>query len=243
MLSEEMKNKVGWGFSFDNPFDHNPFSNEEWMINKEKSSDDFLLIQGYDANLYPTPDLGSGARSSFWYDYTIHNGLEYINRTGFQGTVQLDDVVIMESGKIVVEDKYAALTGKIDVLYQTPSANVTELLEQASVMNQTLAGEDELYLNVGMLHWDHKFMKKRVKPKNDSYHIIYELLSDSLAHNEIIKRPVIIDQERKIKENLSSFLVALLLSHRRVWVKYEEDIERKKHRSYWDHDITQFDLR
>ena len=65
MISEGMKQKVGWGFSFDNPFNHHPVSNEEWMINKEESTDDFLLIQGYDANLYPTPNLNDGIRSKF----------------------------------------------------------------------------------------------------------------------------------------------------------------------------------
>lgn len=251
MISEGMKQKVGWGFSFDNPFNHHPVSNEEWMINKEESTDDFLLIQGYDANLYPTPNLGDGIRSKFWYDYTIHCCLAYLDRTGFKGTVQLDDVTVMQDGKVCVEDHWAKLSTMIEPLYQENSIEyIKQLINQASVMNPTLPSEDELYLNVNVISWDHKLPRKMRRSKDEDYHAVYELLSDIEASKGYLKRPVIVTREHKITKNLPSFFAALLCGHKRIWVKYQDkqdgrEVNWSKHKRFnnWDKEDRQYDLR
>lgn len=253
MLSDEKRASLHYGFSFDNPFNHHPISSEEWMINKEESTEDFLLIQGYDANLYPTPDLGSGDRSKFWYDYTINRAIDYLKRIDFHGTVQLDDVLVMEDGKILVEDHYDRLSKLIDPLYHKDAiAHVAHLIEQASVMNPLTP--NELYLNVSIINWQHKFPQRMSRNKNEDYHTIYEILSDLESAGGYLKRPTIVSPDHKIVNNLPSFLAALVSGHKRVWVKYQDEsgkmnnmlkgYVKKRHRNFdWDGEDKRYDLR
>ena len=77
-----------------------PITSEEWLYNKEYSTESKVVYQGYDANMMPLPDLSTIQDNDYTRAYKaglISKVLEVTK--GFKGEVWLDDVCIKEISK------------------------------------------------------------------------------------------------------------------------------------------------
>lgn len=69
----------------------NPMCGEDWMFDKKSSTNEKLVFQGYDANLFPLPNLSTWPET-MWKQKVIQTGMQ--RTIDFTGEVWLDDVRI-----------------------------------------------------------------------------------------------------------------------------------------------------
>jgi hypothetical protein len=87
-VSNEVYQKYKAGFEVDSP---HPMCDEEWLFSGEYSTDEKLVFQGYDANLFPLPDFSTWPETE-WKQKVIQTGLQ--RTKDFIGEVWLDSVQI-----------------------------------------------------------------------------------------------------------------------------------------------------
>lgn len=75
--------------------DYPGICDEEWLLSERYSTDDFLLFQGYDANMFPMPDWKDFDENNFLHQRRKKACLQYVK--GFKGKVQMDSIVIKEA--------------------------------------------------------------------------------------------------------------------------------------------------
>lgn len=94
---KELYNKVKGGFVYNNSLaeygEFKDWATEEWLLNKDKSTDNKLVFEGYDANLCGLPNLSSRPKTS-WTDTLITSTLGMFS--WFNGEIWLDDVKIKD---------------------------------------------------------------------------------------------------------------------------------------------------
>ena len=94
---KELYNKVKGGFVYNNSQseygEFKDWATEEWLLNKAKSTDNKLVFEGYDANLFGLPSLSSRPQTS-WTGTLITSTLEMFS--WFSGEIWLDDVKIKD---------------------------------------------------------------------------------------------------------------------------------------------------
>ena len=79
---------------------NHPIETEDWLFQKDKSDQNKLVFYGYDANLFPMPNLSERPDNAYnrkWFEKLKNTALEFTK--DFKGEVWLDDVKIKETNK------------------------------------------------------------------------------------------------------------------------------------------------
>lgn len=77
-----------------------PIETEDWIFSPEDSNPNKLVFLGFDANLYPMPNLSKRPDNEYnreWFKKLKKTALEFTK--DFKGEVWLDDVKIKENQK------------------------------------------------------------------------------------------------------------------------------------------------
>lgn len=75
-----------------------PIETEDWLFSKKYSNSNKLVFIGYDANLFPMPNLSERPDNAYnraWFETLKKTALEFTK--DFDGEVWLDDVRIKEN--------------------------------------------------------------------------------------------------------------------------------------------------
>lgn len=88
-MKQEILEKYKAGFEVNHPKES--MCDEEWLFEKDHSSDEKLVFFGYDANLFPMPNFSTWPETD-WKNKVIRVALK--RTKDFKGEVWLDDVKI-----------------------------------------------------------------------------------------------------------------------------------------------------